>query len=92
MSDTVTNKDLYEAINTSTKDMRAEFTKAVQRLEDGVLANQTARINGLEARMNQIESDVKIDKTKLAWIVGIIVFCVNALVVVALRVIWPANK
>lgn len=92
MSDAVTNKDLYEAITASTTELRGEFTRSVQRLEDGVLANQTARINGLEARMNLIESGVQVDKVKLSGIIALIVLLVNAGVVVALRVIWPANK
>lgn len=92
MSDSVTNKDLYEAITASTTELRGEFTRAIQRLEDGVLANQTARINGLEARMNMIESSVQVDKVKLAALVSGIVFIINALIVFALRVVWPANK
>lgn len=88
MSDAVTNKDLYEAI----AELRREFTRSIQRLEDGVLADQTARISGLESRVNAIEASVQVDKVKLAALVSGIVFIINALIVVALRVIWPANK
>ena len=92
MSDYVSNKDLYEAITKSTTEIRTEFTRAIQRLEDGVLANQTVRLDSLSARVSKLETRTTADRVRLGAIMTGIMILINAGVVLALRVLWPPGN
>lgn len=82
MATTVSNRDLYEAIN----GLRKEFGGAISRLDDKFMNLEAGRLTALEKRMNdfvvvQAERDVRIKETQSelsgkAVIVGAIILAI----------------